>query len=95
MQELVLAGNKLQSIPEQIAKLTSLRRLQLAGNRLAALPDVITTMDHLQASLQLCQAMPNAAAPTHNSLDFIEANLRQRCSYHAVSTFERHVKIQE
>lgn len=53
MQELVLAGNKLKSIPDQIAKLTSLKRLQLAGNQLTALPNVITTMDHLQVIVML------------------------------------------
>ena len=48
MQELVLAGNSLRTIPDSIGKLTSLKKLQLAGNELSTLPSVFTSMTHLQ-----------------------------------------------
>lgn len=48
LQVLVLAGNKLKQLPEEIGQFKSLRKLQLAGNQLTNLPHIICTMTQLQ-----------------------------------------------
>ncbi len=48
MQVLVLAGNKLKQLPEEIGQFRSLKRLQLAGNQLTSLPPVVTTLTQLE-----------------------------------------------
>lgn len=48
LQELTIAGNRLQKIPDEISKLKNLKKLQAAGNLLQKLPDTIVQLTNLQ-----------------------------------------------
>ena len=80
LEELVLSGNRLTSVPPHIGRLQRLKRLDLRGNQLAALPDEIgelSALETLDVFDNKLTALPDSLARLGTTLKRLEAASNQ------------------
>ena len=80
LEELVLSGNRLTSVPPHVGRLRRLKRLDLRGNQLAALPDEVgdlSALEVLDIFDNKLTALPDALARLGPTLKRLEAASNQ------------------
>ena len=80
LEELVLSGNRLTSVPPHVGRLQRLKRLDLRGNQLTALPDEIgelSALEVLDVFDNKLTALPDALARLGTTLKRLEAASNQ------------------
>ena len=80
LEELVLSGNRLTSVPPHVGRLQRLKRLDLRGNQLAALPDEVgelSALEVLDIFDNKLTALPDALARLGPTLKRLEAASNQ------------------